>query len=257
MLKYNLIYFSGGDYRSKTFKNHSKENDSINNENEENELDTNNNEQLTVNIEETDLLRSTISDLLRSLLTDRVFADTLPEMITESIPLFSQLKFTPSSTNNNEELQDSRSSKDYQIRANLDEVVAGESDQSLLWSSGDQENNLNRTKPTHSTGQYPKRITSTSSTLSDFEQKQTIKENEHVTNNPNITSLMEDIIENTVWNILQEAYHNEFSLTARPRLIALPPKRQSPLLTRVNLQQTDFNQSNFPPPPLIMTESFD
>jgi hypothetical protein len=180
-------------------------------------------------------------------------------MIAESIPLFSQLKFTPSSTNTNEQLQEqeSRLSKDYQTQANPDEVAAGESDQSLLWSSGDQENNLNRTKPTHSNGQDPKRIISASSTLSDIEQKQTIKENENVTNNPNITSLMEDIVENTVWNILQEAYHNEFSLTARPRLIALPPKRQSPLLTRVNLQQTDFSQSNFPPPPLIMTESFD
>ena len=68
---------------------------------------------------------------------------------------------------------------------------------------------------------------------------------------------MEDIVENTIWNILQEAYHNEFSLTSRPRLIALPPKRQSPVVPRVNPQQTDVSQSSFPPPPLIMTESFD
>ncbi|CAF4621922.1 unnamed protein product, partial [Rotaria magnacalcarata] len=72
----------------------------------------------------------------------------------------------------------------------------------------------------------------------------------------NITALTEDVLENTLWNILQEAYHSEFSLTARPRLIALPPKRQSSSLTRANLQGSS-NQFIFPSPPLILTESFD
>ncbi|CAF4088418.1 unnamed protein product, partial [Adineta steineri] len=93
--------------------------------------------------------------------------------------------------------------------------------------------------------------------LPDFEQKSHIHDIEHVKSNPNITSLMEDVLENTIWNILQEAYHSEFSLTARPRLIALPPKRQSPSLQRATFKQTDTHQSTFPQPPVIMTESFD
>jgi hypothetical protein len=37
-------------------------------------------------------------------------------------------------------------------------------------------------------------------------------------------SLIENIFENTISNILTEAFNKEFSLTSRPRLIALPPK---------------------------------
>ena len=92
---------------------------------------------------------------------------------------------------------------------------------------------------------------------SDSDLKTTFDEHQSLKNNPNITSLVEETIENTLWNILQEAYHNEFSLTARPRLIALPPKRQSSLSLRTMLQQTDSNQTNISTPPLIMTESYD
>jgi hypothetical protein len=39
--------------------------------------------------------------------------------------------------------------------------------------------------------------------------------------------MIETIIENTLSNILTEAFNNEFNITARPRLIALPPKIQN------------------------------
>ncbi len=41
---------------------------------------------------------------------------------------------------------------------------------------------------------------------------------------PIFNSLIENIFENTISNILTEAFNKEFSLTSRPRLIALPPK---------------------------------
>lgn len=41
---------------------------------------------------------------------------------------------------------------------------------------------------------------------------------------PLFGSLIENIFENTISNILTEAFNKEFSLTSRPRLIALPPK---------------------------------
>jgi hypothetical protein len=175
-------------------------------------------------------------------------------MIAEPIPYFSQLQYTRSSRNNNEQQQD------YQSRTQLDEVNLAEHDQSLNWANDDQENYLSHRQDRQQKtlqSNILKKTSSVPSFLSDIELKQTAEENERFKSNPNITSLIEDIIENTLWNVLQEAYHNEFSLTARPRLIALPPKRQSSLLTRANLQQTDTNQLNFPTAPLIMTESFD
>jgi hypothetical protein len=260
--------FSGGDYRSESSKKRSKQTEEGDEDElidyEDEELDSNNNEQLTVTIEEADLLRGTLSDLLRNLLSDRVFADTLPEMIAESIPYFTQLQYTRSPRNNNEQQQqqqqDNRLLKDSQIRPYLDDVNIDEHDQSLTWSIGEQETHFFTRNEQHPKGKhqkYRKETLSTPGSLNDFELKQNLEENERLKNNPNITSLVEDVIENTIWNILQEAYHSEFSLTARPRLIALPPKRQSSLLIRTNLQQTDSNQFNFPSPPLIMTESFD
>jgi membrane-bound lytic murein transglycosylase len=175
-------------------------------------------------------------------------------MIAEPIPYFSQLQYSRSPRDNNEQ-----QNQDYQTRTQLDEVNLAEHDQSLAWSHDDQENDLYRNdrnpKPIQSNPLQ--KTSSIPSLLSDFEPKHSGEENERFKNNPNITSLIEDIVENTLWNILQEAYHNEFSLTARPRLIALPPKRQSSLLTRANLQQTDSNQISLPTAPLIMTESFD
>jgi hypothetical protein len=41
---------------------------------------------------------------------------------------------------------------------------------------------------------------------------------------PTFSSLIENILENTLANIMSEAFQKEFSLTNRPRLIALPPK---------------------------------
>lgn len=41
---------------------------------------------------------------------------------------------------------------------------------------------------------------------------------------PEFGSLIEGLLENTISNILTEAFNKEFSLTSRPRLIALPPK---------------------------------
>ena len=95
----------------------------------------------------------------------------MPEMIAEPIPYFSQLKFTPSSEQE-QPRQDSASSKDNQTRITIEGATPTihETDQSLVWSSGDQETNINRTK---SNVQFPKRISSasTASSLSDYEQK--------------------------------------------------------------------------------------
>jgi hypothetical protein len=246
----------GGDYRIKSSKKRSRltegedddDDEELSNDDGDEELDGNNNEPLTVNVEEADLLRGTLSDLLRNLLSDRIFADTLPEMIAEPIPYFTQLQYTPSPRNSHDQRQDSNLLKPSQYRAYLDDVNIPEHDQSLAWSIGEQQQQ--QTKDL-------KQVSSTPASLSDYDLKQNLEENQSLKNNPNITSLVEDTIENTIWNILQEAYHNEFSLTARPRLIALPPKRHSSLSLRGILQQTDSNQPRFSSPPLIMTESFD
>lgn len=53
-------------------------------------------------------------------------------------------------------------------------------------------------------------------------------------------SLIENIFENTISNILTEAFGKEFSLTNRPRLIALPPR-----VSQVNLNEQSFMNNSF------------
>jgi hypothetical protein len=176
-------------------------------------------------------------------------------MIAEPIPYFVQLRYTPSPRDSRAQQQDRNLVKDSPFRAYLDDVNIPEHDQSLTWSIGEQEKpHRNRSEQQ---AKYAKRISSTPGSSIDLDLKVTSEENQSLKNNPNIISLVEDTLENTIWNILQEAYHNEFSLTARPRLIALPPKRQSSLSMRAIIQPTDSNQATFSTPPLIMTESFD
>lgn len=209
-----------------------------------------NGEQLTVNVEEADMLRSTLSDLLRSLLSDRVFADTLPEMIAETIPFFAQLQYSSTEAEVTPPDTDTARLNAQPSQSSSHEGHLTDRDQSGLWSSLEQDKHIS----------HPQRvlpISSTPSSMFDYDQKGTPEDNEQLKTNPNLTSLAEDVLENTLWNILQEAYHNEFSLTARPRLIALPPKRQGSMLTRANLQQTDAQRAAAAPPPLITTESIE
>lgn len=42
---------------------------------------------------------------------------------------------------------------------------------------------------------------------------------------PSFANLVEDVLENSLMNILLEAANGEVNITARPRLIALPPRR--------------------------------
>ena len=218
----------GGDYREKNLKN------SLNTDEDEQQQQQQSNEQITATVDEADLLRSTLADLLRNLLSDRVFADTLPDMIAEPIPFFTQLQYTKMSNDDQQSSNDS-----------LDRGYPEEQDRSLAWSIDDHGKALFQRKEKAS---KHRRLSPQSST--DFGTKISFDENDNLINNPNLTSVIEEVLENTLWNILQEAYHNEFSLTSRPRLIALPPKRPSNLLTQIN-------QNKYPTPPLIMTESIE
>ena len=118
-------------------------------------------------------------------------------MVAESVPFFAQLQFTSPSKTENEKRPASGSSKD--------EVNVVDGEQSLVWSSVDQEQIPMLSKTPHSILSQPKRLLSTSSSsLSDLEQKQTSATSPHISYNPNVRSLTEDILENTLWGILEQ-----------------------------------------------------
>ena len=253
----NIAIGLGGDYRVSPIRKPIKQGDSQDLTGDEGAPTVVINEKLMTNVDEADMLRGTLGDLLQSLLSDRVFADTLPEMMAEKVPFFSQLQYTqvsphgPSPTDQRLGSNDRRPPKNNSRRSTDQDVHLSdrEHDRSFTFSSVEQDKQISHRQ----NGLLP--ISSTPSSMFEVEPKLSHEDHEHLKTDPNLISLLEDLIENTLWNILQEAYHTEFSLTARPRLIALPPKRQPSLLTRANLQKSDANP--LPPPPLIMTESID
>ena len=234
----------GGDFRDSSVRRSLKANELHNLSADEHS------EPLTVNVEEADVVRGTLSDLLRSLLSDRVFADTLPEMIAENIPFFAQLQYTASDDTDDSTPQELDTNRFKGQRTHLTPVDGPLSDRdaSIVWSNLEQDKQVSHRK-------RPLPISSTPSSMFDYEHRGAADETEHLKTNPNLTSLVEDVIENTLWNILQEAYHSEFSLTARPRLIALPPKRPLSQLTQANLQKSEATHAA--PLPTITTESIE
>ena len=69
----------------------------------------------------------------------------------------------------------------------------------------------------------------------------------HFKSSPIFSSLIENIFENTISNILTEAFNKEFSLTSRPRLIALPPKLNSPnvIVTATNTNNHEYVSNSY------------
>ncbi len=45
---------------------------------------------------------------------------------------------------------------------------------------------------------------------------------------PEFGQLVDEVLEMSVTNILQEAFSGDFNITARPRLVALPPRVSTP-----------------------------
>ena len=45
---------------------------------------------------------------------------------------------------------------------------------------------------------------------------------------PEFGSILESVLENTLTNTMQGAFAQEFNITSRPRLVALPPKSTTP-----------------------------
>ena len=70
----------------------------------------------------------------------------------------------------------------------------------------------------------------------------------HNTRSSLFGSVIENVFENTISNILTEAFNKEFSLTSRPRLIALPPKLTNGYTQSSSLEMKnslEMNSSNF------------
>ncbi|NWU60823.1 CFA65 protein, partial [Pterocles burchelli] len=151
--------------------------------------------------QELQIVTDILTSVIRCLLVNTQFPDAVRRSLDEPIPYFSQFRLAESA-----ELQD---------RGQCSTVPSGVSASPDLYPEKDGERKEMRQE------------TSPSYDLLEsweiFHHEQLREQKEMMSRQPAIGNLVELVLENTLQNILIEASRGEVVLTARPRVIALPP----------------------------------
>ncbi|NXA83497.1 CFA65 protein, partial [Thryothorus ludovicianus] len=149
--------------------------------------------------QELEVVTDTLTGVIRSLLEDGHFQKSVRKIQDEPIPYFSQFQSAKSA-----ELQDSRQGSTIPSRVSASTDLDLEKD-------GEREKMSQETSPSDLL-----------ESCKTFHHKQ-LREKEIISRQPAVGNLVELVLENTLQNILIEASRGEVVLTARPRVIALPP----------------------------------
>ncbi|NWT55676.1 CFA65 protein, partial [Erythrocercus mccallii] len=150
--------------------------------------------------QELNVVTDILTGVIRSLLENGHFQKSVRKIQDEPIPYFSQFQSAKSA-----ELQDSRESSMISSRVSASTNLDLEKD-------GEREKMSQKTSPSDLL-----------ETCETFHHKQ-FREKEILSRQPAVGNLVELLLENTLQNILIEASRGEVVLTARPRVISLPPQ---------------------------------
>ncbi|NWX42945.1 CFA65 protein, partial [Steatornis caripensis] len=151
--------------------------------------------------QELEIVTDTLTGVIRGLLENTQFHNAVRRSLDEPIPYFSQIRCAESA-----ELQDRRP---------CSTVPSGVSALSDLYSETDGERKEMRQETS------PNKDLLESWEVLHYEQLR--EQKEMMSRQPAFGNLVELVLENTLQNILIEASRGEVVLTARPRVIALPP----------------------------------
>ncbi|EDO41415.1 predicted protein [Nematostella vectensis] len=168
-----------------------------------------------------------MSVILRGLLEDSNFHGSLGELDNEPVPYFRQLGETPYIYDRTPSRASSSSSSrsepghEYPDEPDLAESRAQESSYQVSYHDD------RASSRTHEIVQRSSSVLSAVDHLRDesLDPEWKASQRNKARSLPEFTSLLESVIENSLLNIMTEANYGELSLTARPRVIALPPSR--------------------------------
>ncbi|XP_067934870.1 cilia- and flagella-associated protein 65-like [Watersipora subatra] len=179
--------------------------------------------QLSCTEGEGEMLTGVIANVLRSLVDDPSFHQSVTKLASESTPYFSQFHQGVNLI--------SDSPRDEQLKSGVD-IVELKSD--APGSQGHKQvlRSVSQTQATELPAQTKEKSRSktrpTNATSSISKQPSQPPSSDALIRNPSFANLVEDVLENTLMNILLEAANGEVNITARPRLIALPPRKGTP-----------------------------
>nr|XP_023695931.1 cilia- and flagella-associated protein 65 isoform X2 [Paramormyrops kingsleyae] len=171
---------------------------------------------------ERDVVTHVLTCIIRSLLEDPLFHQSLVESFNEPVPYFSQLRTM--------QLQHPRPPPPSEPPPPNGPVRPGGSVQGPGFSMEPQ-------------AHLP---------VSETQQDRDLQIQEIIRRLPEFHDLTEDVLLNTLQNLMKEAYHGEWILTARPRAIALPPttgRRSGAGREPDNKTRPDQQGSTSSPPP--------
>ncbi|NWX56001.1 CFA65 protein, partial [Promerops cafer] len=149
--------------------------------------------------QELEVVTDILTGVIRSLLEDGHFQKSVRKIQDEPIPYFSQFQSAKSA-----ELRDSRQGSTIPSRVSASTDLDLEKD-------GERKKTSQKTSPSDLL-----------EPCETFHHNQ-LRENEILSRQPAVGNLVELVLENTLQNILIEASRGEVVLTARPRVIVLPP----------------------------------
>ncbi|NXW57489.1 CFA65 protein, partial [Eurystomus gularis] len=151
--------------------------------------------------QELEIVTDILAGVIRGLLENTQFHDAMRRSLDEPIPYFSQFRCADSA-----ELQDRRPCSTVPSRFSVSPDLYPE-------KNGEKKTTRQETSPNYNLLE----------SWEIFHHEQLRKQKEMMSRQPAFGKLVELVLENTLQNILMEASRGEVVLTARPRVIALPP----------------------------------
>jgi hypothetical protein len=179
--------------------------------------------------DEADLLSLTLNGLIRNLLDDDQFHEACMGLICEPIPYFQQFTSARQVGSVPVVVEDEMVPV---VVTNID-VNGNVPDEPVMMPSNDIDpifepsvrvENQSESPLWAPGNQIPNNLSDDPNDASFTEEERKFQMKQKIKKLPEFGSMAESLIENTLFNIIQEAFHQEFNITARPRLVALPPK---------------------------------
>lgn len=173
---------------------------------------------------EMDIIQNVLSVILRGLLDDNNFHQHMTEISQEPVPYFRQLLEARHASSSRRSSSSSQSSNQFPSG----EQFGGELEQIPLTTqkpSGEEDRVMSRThqitqRTSDSSLSIPDRLLAV-----DGDPEMITAQRQTVRRLPEFQSLLESVLENSLFNLLTEGNRGEVNLTARNRVIALPPNR--------------------------------
>ncbi|XP_016378792.1 coiled-coil domain-containing protein 108-like [Sinocyclocheilus rhinocerous] len=153
---------------------------------------------------ERDVITHVLTSLLQSLLDEPQFQQSLVEGDNEQVPYFTQLRPAPALPTQTQP----RSATGNQSPVEMSSVSSVSPAETYTGNC--------------STADRPK-SECVQESLKEVQEEIKIKVQESIRRFPEFSDLVEDILHNTLQNLMMEAFLGELVLTTRPRIIALPP----------------------------------